>query len=588
MKQLSQKTISLILIVAFFVSLLYFGNRAYVSFRHYQLVQSSDMYIDLIHHLDNSVRKFEDERVVSALYLGTKGNIRFQNVAAKRQESDDTIAALETYITQNPELATFKQKLANFPENLRYIRSRVDVINENYRDILLDYYQTKIIAPLLQEEQKWLKKLARSIAPIAYYFTTYAELIQYRDTINQEQSFIAYFIAKKQKMAMSDLIEWENILAEEKSPRLKRLSGKPIYPLLHKTLHNNELIASVTELRRTILKGIGNGNYLIDTATWMQQMQKNANFVTETELTLFDYLKSLDFKAIIPVMLYINIAVAFASFLILFFLIKRYLQTPDTTQHKRAEATSDIQIKHGSEAPKPINKKQYDQHDRREMHSFALRHPELDPNTEDLPLTNITPQAPAIPKDETKEEEVVVTEAVPKTENHVTHENTFSPIRLFKELIKPYITLSQEHNISFHYAIDPSLPDICIGDEEKIKEILTLFLNTAMKRENARKEVILQIENIAQKKFETALSFTIKDSGKYLSPEESRKIRRGSSIGNNPLTEAFSSNHDDFIKAAQLVRQLGGSLQIHSEQEEGTEFVISINLKKFISTEQPV
>lgn len=583
MKQFSQKTLTIILIAVFFVSLLYFSSRTYVSYRHYQLVQSSDIYIDLIHHLDNSIQKLEDERVISALYLGTKGNIGFQNVAAKRQKSDNAIAGLETYITQQSALSTLKQKFANLPENLRYIRSRVDVINENYRDILFDYYQQKIISPLLKEEQRWLKQLAQSIASVSHYFTTYAELVKFRDTINQEQSFIAYFIAKRQKMTMPDLMQWETILKEEQIPNLKRLSGKPVYPLLHKTLHEDELIASVTRLRRTVLKGIGNGNYMVDTSTWMQQMQQNANFVTETEQTLFDYLKSLDFKAIIPVTLYVNLVMAFASLIILIFLIRRYLKAPGTTQQKLTDKNPDIQIKHFSDNQRRIPQKQ---HEQTETQSFALRHPELESDTEDMPLTNIAPKY-NIPHEETEEETIVVTEAVPKTEEPVTNESTFSPIRLLKEIIKPYISLSRQHQISFHYAIDPSLPDICIGDEEKIREILTLFLDAAMETGNARKEVILQIENIAQKKFETALSFTIKDSGKYLSPEERRKIKRGSSKKSSPLTEAFSSHNRDFIKAGQLVRQLDGSLQIQSDQKEGTEFVISINLKKFISTEQP-
>jgi len=313
-------------------------------------------------------------------------------------------------------------------------------------------------------------------------------------------------------------------------------------------------------------------------------MQQNANFVTETEQTLFDYLKSLDFKAIVPVSLYVNLIMAFASLMILLFLIGRYLKAPSAAQQKLTDKNPDIQIKHFSENQRRIAQKQREQI---QAQSFALRHPELEPDTEDMPLTNIAPKYDT-QHDETEEETVVVTEAVPKTEEPVTNESTFSPIQLLKEVIKPYISLSRQHQISFHYAIDPSLPDICIGDKEKIREILTLFLDAAMETGNARKEVILQIENVAQKKFETALSFTIKDSGKYISPQERRKIRRGSSKSSSPLTEAFSSHHRDFIKASQLIRQLDGSLQIQSDQKEGTEFVISINLKKFISTEQLV
>ena len=582
MKQFSQKTFIIMLIIVLFVSMLYFSSRTYFSYKHYQLVQSSDIYINLIHHLNNSVRKLEEECTVSALYLGTKGNTGFQKVANTRQESDETITKLKTYIVQNPALSAFKQKLTDLPENLRYVRSRVDVISKNYHDILFNYYQQRIIAPLLTEEQIWLKKLAQSIASVSHYFTTYAELIKFRDTINQEKSLITYFIAKRQKMTMPDLMQWENILKNEQIPQLERLTGKPVFPLLHKTFHKDQIIPSIVQYRRSILKGIGTGNYIIDTTTWTQQMQQNIHFVTETEQTLFDYLKSLDFKSIIPVMLYFNLAMAFASLIMLIFMIRRYLTTAATAQKKPTDQNPDIQFKHF-----PKKKQRISQKPQIPTTSFAsLQQDNLKSDAEDMPLTNITPKNHTR-QDEPEEETVVVTEAVPKTEELITNEKTFSPIRLLKEIIKPYITVSQKQHISFHYAIDPSLPDICIGDEEKIRKILILFLDAAMETGNAHKQVMLKIENIAQKKFETALSFSIKDSGKYISPEERKKIRRGSSKRSTPLTETFSSHNRDFIKAGQLVRELDGSIQIHSDQKEGTEFVISINLKKFISTEQP-
>ena len=583
MKHTSRKTVLIIFLAALFVAAIYFMSKTYVSYRNYQLVQSSDIYIDLVHQLNKTVTTLENERMISALYLGTKGDVGFQSVAARRQESDNAIARLETYITKQPKLSSLQNKFNNLHEDLRYIRSRIDVINDDYKNILFTYYQDKIITPLLHENKKWLTQLAQSIHSVSYYFTTYSELIHYRDTLNQEQSFIAYILARKEKMSMPDLLQWEKILNEEQTPHLQRLTGKPIYPLLQKHLHENELTSSVTVLRRAVLKGINSGNYIIDTTTWLQQMQRDIDAVTETETTLFDYLKSLDFKAIIPITLYINFAILILTIVLLFFLLRLYKKPLSVTEQRITDKNPDIQIKHTNNEQSHRKDVTDTPHSKSFAEDFVTK--QIINDTADLPLTNIEPdEEETFASDE--EESLNEASAEHKTDEATIPESTFAPIQLMKELIKPYIPIAQQNNISFHYAIDPSLPDICIGNPEKILEMMNLFLDTAMETGNARKEVTFRVENVAQKKFETVLSFTIRDSGKYISPEEQKKIKKGSSKTHHSLTEAFSFYNKNLVHAGQIVKQLGGRLQISSDHKEGTEFTVSLNLKKFISTEQ--
>jgi len=583
MKRTSRKTVLIILLATIFVTAIYFLSRTYISYRNYQLVQSSDIYIDLVRQLNKTVETFENERMISALYLGTKGDVGFQSVAVRRQESDNAIAHLQTYIAKQPQLSSLQNKFGNLQNDLRYVRSRIDIINNDYKNILFTYYQDKIISPLLYENKKWLTQLAESIHSVSSYFTTYDELIHYRDTLNQEQSFIAYILARKEKMSMPDLMRWEEILNEEQIPDLQRLAGKPIYPLLQKTLHENELTASVTRLRRAVLKGINSGNYIIDTTTWLQQIQRDIDAVTETETTLFDYLKSLDFKAIIPIALYINIAMIVLTMVLLFFLFRLYKKPLSVTEQRITDKNPDIQIKHTNNEQLQSKDLSDTSHSISYAEDFVTK--QIINDTADLPLTNIEPVNEEILTSD-EEEPLNEASAEHKTDEVIVLESTFAPIQLMKELIKPYIPIAQQNNISFHYAIDPSLPDICIGNPEKILEMMNLFLDTAMETGNARKEVTLRIDNVAQKKFETVLSFTIRDSGKYISPEEQKKIRKGSSKSHHSLTEAFSFYNKNLARAGQIVKQLGGRLQINSDHKEGTEFTISLNLKKFISTEQ--
>jgi signal transduction histidine kinase len=275
--------------------------------------------------------------------------------------------------------------------------------------------------------------------------------------------------------------------------------------------------------------------------------------------------------------------VAVLTMLLLLFLYKYYKRPHLLSRQRSLEKNPDIQIKHedytgAKNHAEPPTAESFS------INQNTLFRQSLLADDTDLPLTNIA-DAKREMLEKMEEEFVDVALTLPKNREEVYEESSFSPIMLFKEIIKPYVAISQQRNISFHYAIDPSLPDICLGDRKKIKDILAIFLDIAMKPRAFRKEVTIHIENIAQKKFDTALSFTIRDEGIHLSHEERQKIRNGYAATPNLLEETFSPYIKDFLQARQLIKQLNGTLQVQSDSKSGTRFIISLTLKKFISSE---
>jgi len=572
MKRINQLLISIAILLS-----LFFVYRSYQAYKNYQIIQQSDLYVHLLGNLQKSIHALESERLSTALYLGYKGNTNFGQLANIREKSDQALQELFSYLSSNEKLADIKASFSHIHEDLRYVRSRVDVINDDYKTILIDYYHTKIVAPLLKDLHHWVNKLSLSVETIAPYFHTYKALTNFIDTQNQEQSFIAYKLAAYQEMTMPDLVIWETILNQEEIPDITPLSQKPIYHLLDKTVQTKLLEERLTTLRRNVLRGSNNGNYTLQAASWIAQIQQNIDAVQEAQQTLFDYIKSLDFKSIVPVKLYINIGFFLLLLGILFWLIKR--QQNLRPIHKRIldEDNPDIKIKHdtdietlGTQNTLVANNETAILIDSEELLELA---------DGDLPLTNIT-VSPTKPKTVVKKEEKIKEdqEVIQKVQ---IKETNFSPIELFKEVIKPFIYIAQQRNIAFHYAIDPSLPQVCIGDREKIKEIATLILNYAIQSTSSRKTVTMKIENVAQKKFETALSFRIKDPSSYIPKEEQRHIRKG-----EKPAHILPSGHEDLFKAGKLVKQVGGSLRMESDRSNGTEFAVSINLKRFIPTDQ--
>ncbi len=575
MTQIIKKSAIPLLIVA----MLYFTYRTFISWQNYTVIRQSDTYIALIGQLQKSIEALEKERLASARYLGTKGKEYFTDLAKHRDESDRELLNLEQWLNQNRPQIEINEILPSLRENLKYVRSRVDVLHDDYNSILLDYYNTKSIALLIRSINRWLDKLAKSVRSVHPYFTTYRALNDYQETLNLEESYILYMTLLSKPMTMSDLNHWEAILQKEYIPDISPLSDKPVYHLVKKALKSVDFRQELRKLRTEVLSGSNRGNYLVSGDIWQNRTDKIISQIADAQNTLFDYIRSLDFKSIVPVALYTNLALLLLFSVILYLLYRDLKKPLPLSASKDRTENPDIAIKHltyreeSSEVPL------------KDLASPPL--PETltppvggDNNPEegdDLPLTNIAPVKNDIEEVEKKQREEALAE---REKERRLHEKTFSPIKLFKEVIRPFIHEAQQAQVAFHYAIDPALPDICLGEPDKIKNAAILLLNYTLQNAPTRSIVTMRVENVAQKKFETALSFRIKAPGTQISKTLQRQLRKVAIPQHIKGTA-----EEDLFSAAEMLKQIDGSLRIENKPDEETEFAVSVNLKRFIPAE---
>ena len=580
MKKTTRK-ISFILILLFaFASSIYFFIQAYKSYQYHQVAQKSDLYLALADELDTVVQNIEEEKLFSALYLGYNGQTNFNQLAVKREQSDTAIKQAEQYLKNNMNFPDILQQLQNITKDLQYVRSRVDVINNDYNTILFSYYHEKINQPLLQTIKSLLDILSSGIPEEKPYLDAYSGFALFRDNLSMEQSYLSLILSKSRNIPAQDLALWEKILQEEKIPDLSALQNKSLQTQLRSIFQPEKLKEQLFNIRVGVLRGVNSGQYAIAQSACTMQISQILKRIIKVEKNIELYLQSIDLKNRVPMTFYSNLFLAVIALIIFLILLFQHKKLSRSKVRKSVSSGEDIQIKHKLKLTPRAEKESVQEFTppSKEMPATLARYD----NTDDLPLTNIKPKQKEIEKEKIPEPEIIkIDEALRKRDSE---EITFEPIQLFKELIKPCIETADKKKIIFHYAIDPSLPQICIGDRNKIKEILTLFLEYAMNITPAHKNVTFQVENVAQKEFDTAISFIIKDSGRHFDQEERRAIKRGSST-KNKLAQAFSPQQAKLIHAGALVAKLDGSLQVENITDEGTQFTISLNLKKYISTD---
>ncbi len=574
---------SIIIFFMFLVLILsgLFMYKAYETYKRDQIIQKSDVYVAFLEQIDTVVLALEHERLLSALYIGLGGKTDFHQLSLDREKNDTLIQELKQFLTKNPNILENKIALKNITNNLQYVRSRVDVVNSDFQDILFKYYHDEIIKPLLASSSALIQQLGVGIPFYKQSLKAYSDLQRFRNDLSLEEGYIAFLLSRSQKVPMHDLVLWEKILAHEKIP-VSSIVELPKFK------------SKLSDLRIAVLKGVSNGNFAISVTSWLANMDTLIHNIILSQQAVYKKLQEIDYNDAASGNFISKLILAFVSllgFLWLYFLLRYTKKLPNPKsdnpnihikhlENKKPKAKINIvknvninAIPKTQEMPK--NKIQSEE-------SIQLKSPVISTPSDDLPLSNMQPIVQKLEPEKSIDFDSAA--VLPSNEVLRREDKTFYALDEFKSIIKTFMIDADIKNVDFHYDIDSSIPEICIGDIDKIKQFLKIFLQYAIHVTPSKELVVLQIENIAQKKFESAINFTIKDSGRFIDEDERRKIRRGVASHHTFLPDVMTHDKDktDLSLASRLVSLLDGRLEIKSEQQKGTSFSITLNLKKFI------
>ncbi len=557
MSYLIKKIIIFLAAAAMFVFGGFFIYKAYQNYKNYQIAKNSDQYISTIIELGNFIKKIEQERLMSALYLGYDGKIDFNTLKTKREHSDKTISHINSLISKNSLFVIDIDKIQN---NLQYVRSRVDVISREYEDIFFKYYQKEILQKSIDNINELSLKLSSALPDLKSYLQANNRLIRLKNNLNLEQSFVLLLLSRSQKVSMHDIMLWERILQMEKFPILSFSSNSDIDSLTRKKLQPKIFEESLRELRARVLRGVGNRNFSIRTDEWIQKLNQKIKQIEAADEIAIHYLKTKNRQELSSLEMIINLLIAVSLFVVVLFLSSLLMKK------KKPERNPDIEIKHIKKRNESLVKEKKS----KEIEGLLW---------DDLPLTNMQKQDSLSFEEKKNDFELIKFD---QSDELTLKNRVFHPIEEFKSIIKFFVNQMSKKGIDFNYYIDPAISHSCIGDIDKIREIITIFLEYAFENTPSKGEIIFKIENIAQKESLIIINFVIENSGKYMNEKLRREILREASSQNNKLTDLSHNKKRslDLYTAAKLISFLGGNLQIEQSEFKGTHFCVSLNIIK--------
>ncbi len=136
---------------------------------------------------------------------------------------------------------------------------------------------------------------------------------------------------------------------------------------------------------------------------------------------------------------------------------------------------------------------------------------------------------------------------------------------------------ANEKGLELLFDIAPDIPRSLFGDPLRLGQILINLVSNAVKF-TEQGYVHLRVRQQARDDDQLTLQFTIRDTGIGMTPEQTSRLFQAFTQADGSTTRRFGGTGLGLTIARHLVEQMGGTIQVKSEPNVGSEFSFAIQL----------
>ena len=154
---------------------------------------------------------------------------------------------------------------------------------------------------------------------------------------------------------------------------------------------------------------------------------------------------------------------------------------------------------------------------------------------------------------------------------------------IFTSLNSMLLNKANDNNIHLSFNYEVSLPDVVLGDQTRITQILLNLINNAIKfTKKGGVEVVAKI--LKEEKDSYLFEFLIKDTGIGIPEDELQHIFERFRQAKSNTTRNYGGTGLGLSIAKQLVELQGGEIMVRSRVGFGSEFIVTLPFKKTTET----
>ncbi len=165
-------------------------------------------------------------------------------------------------------------------------------------------------------------------------------------------------------------------------------------------------------------------------------------------------------------------------------------------------------------------------------------------------------------------------------------EREFQLVRMLRETASVFFTDTAKKGISLKIEIDEHVPRSVIGDENRIRQIITNLLANAVKFTNSG-SITLHVEchSLSQTNGLSEIEFEVIDTGIGMHKEQLQRLFRPFSQGDSSTTRKYGGTGLGLAICKRLAEAMGGRVWATSKAGTGSSFFTRIQLKTVLNAE---
>jgi signal transduction histidine kinase/CheY-like chemotaxis protein len=161
----------------------------------------------------------------------------------------------------------------------------------------------------------------------------------------------------------------------------------------------------------------------------------------------------------------------------------------------------------------------------------------------------------------------------------VLKESTFDPHDAMGRVAAQFVRQAQKRGVKLTLELDEQLPHLVAGDSDRLDQILSNLVSNAVKFSN-QGEIMMRARQIEESAGEVTLSFEVSDTGIGIAGDQQSAIFQPFSQVDGSTSRNYGGSGLGLAIAAQLVRQMGGQIEVESELRRGSTFRFTARLAK--------
>jgi len=143
--------------------------------------------------------------------------------------------------------------------------------------------------------------------------------------------------------------------------------------------------------------------------------------------------------------------------------------------------------------------------------------------------------------------------------------------RLLDSLANVVAVRAAEKELEVAFWVDPAVPDELMGDRMRLGQVLMNLTSNAVKF-TEHGGIKVSVELVQREESEARLRFAVRDTGIGMSQQQRRNLFKPFSQGDSSTTRKYGGTGLGLAISQELVRMMGGQIEVESAPDEGSEF----------------